>query len=80
MRQDKLTARLQQALGDAQSLAVGQDHQILEPVHLFTALIDQQGGTVRPLLLKAGGNLPKLRTELGNAPARSMSATTWSSC
>ena len=70
MRQEKLTARLQQALGDAQSLAVGRDHQMLEPVHLLAALIDQQGGTVRPLLLKAGGNLPKLRTELGNALER----------
>jgi ATP-dependent Clp protease ATP-binding subunit ClpB len=70
MRQEKLTARLQQALGDAQSLAVGRDHQMLEPVHLLAALIDQQGGTVRPLLLKAGGNLPKLRTEIGNALER----------
>ena len=70
MRQEKLTAKLQQALGDAQSLAVGRDHQMLEPAHLLAALIDQQGGTVRPLLLKAGGNLPKLRTELGNALER----------
>ncbi len=70
MRQEKLTARLQQALGDAQSLAVGRDHQMLEPVHLLAALIDQQGGTVRPLLLKAGGNLPKLRTDIGNALER----------
>ena len=70
MRQEKLTARLQQALGDAQSLAVGRDQQMLEPVHLLAALIDQQGGTVRPLLLKAGGNLPKLRTEIGNALER----------
>ncbi len=70
MRQEKLTARLQQALGDAQSLAVGRDHQMLEPVHLLAALIDQQGGTVRPLLMKAGGNLPKLRAELGNAMER----------
>jgi ATP-dependent Clp protease ATP-binding subunit ClpB len=64
---EKLTAKLQQGLGDAQSLAVGRDHQILEPVHLFTALLDQQGGTVRPLLVKAGGNLPKLKTELSQA-------------
>ena len=64
MRTDKLTAKLQQALGDAQSLAVGRDHQILEPAHLLLALIDQQGGTVRPLLLKAGGNVAKLRADL----------------
>jgi len=64
MRQDKLTARFQQALADAQSLALGRDNQIIEPAHVLTALIDQQGGTVKPLLVKAGGNLPKLRAEL----------------
>ncbi|MEZ5487829.1 MAG: ATP-dependent chaperone ClpB [Steroidobacteraceae bacterium] len=67
MRQDKLTARFQQALGDAQSLAVGRDNQILEPVHVLLALLDQQGGTVRPLVTKAGGNVARLRTELGQA-------------
>ncbi|MCC6172646.1 MAG: ATP-dependent chaperone ClpB, partial [Gammaproteobacteria bacterium] len=67
MRQDKLTARFQQALGDAQSLAVGRDNQILEPAHVLLALLDQQGGTVRPLVTKAGGNVAKLRTELGQA-------------
>jgi ATP-dependent Clp protease ATP-binding subunit ClpB len=64
---EKLTAKLQQGLGDAQSLAVGRDNQLLEPVHLLAALLDQQGGTVRPLLVKAGGNLPKLKTELSQA-------------
>ena len=64
MRQDKLTARFQQALADAQSLALGRDNQIIEPAHVLLALIDQQGGTVKPLLVKAGGNLPKLRAEL----------------
>jgi ATP-dependent Clp protease ATP-binding subunit ClpB len=64
MRMDKLTARFQQALGDAQSLAIGRDNQLLEPAHVLLALLDQQGGTVRPLLLKAGGNLPKLRADL----------------
>ena len=67
MRQDKLTARFQQALGDAQSLAVGRDNQILEPAHVLLALLDQQGGTVKPLVTKAGGNVAKLRTELGQA-------------
>jgi len=67
MRQDKLTARFQQALADAQSLALGRDHQIIEPAHVLLALIDQQGGTVKPLLVKAGGNLPKLRAELQSA-------------
>jgi ATP-dependent Clp protease ATP-binding subunit ClpB len=64
MRQDKLTAKFQQALGDAQSLAVGRDNAMLEPAHVLAALIDQQGGTVKPLLAKAGGNVTKLRTEL----------------
>ncbi len=67
MRQDKLTARFQQALADAQSLALGRDNQIIEPAHVLLALIDQQGGTVKPLFVKAGGNLPKLRAELQSA-------------
>ena len=65
MRMDKLTSRFQQALADAQSLAVGRDHQFLEPAHVLLALIDSQGGTVRPLLLKAGADVNKLRSELG---------------
>jgi ATP-dependent Clp protease ATP-binding subunit ClpB len=67
MRQDKFTERFKQALGEAQSLALGRDHQIIEPAHVLLALIDQQGGTVKPLLIKAGGNLPKLRSELNAA-------------
>ena len=54
MRQDKFTERFKQALGEAQSLALGRDHQIIEPAHVLLALIDQQGGTVKPLLIKAG--------------------------
>ena len=50
MRMDKLTSQFQQALADAQSLAVGRDHQFIEPAHLMLALLDQQGGSVRPLL------------------------------
>ncbi|HTW38746.1 MAG TPA: Clp protease N-terminal domain-containing protein, partial [Steroidobacteraceae bacterium] len=64
MRQDKLTSKFQMALADAQSLAVGRDHQFMEPAHLMLALLDQEGGTVRPLLAKAGANLNKLRSEL----------------
>jgi len=67
MRQDKFTERFKQALGEAQSLALGRDHQIIEPAHVLLALIDQQGGSVKPLLIKAGGNLPKLRSELNEA-------------
>ena len=64
MRQDKLTSKFQTALADAQSLAIGRDNQFMEPAHVMLALIDQQGGTVRPLLMKAGANLNKLRSEL----------------
>ena len=46
MRQDKLTAKFQAALADAQSLALGRDHQILEPAHVMLALLDSSGGTV----------------------------------
>ncbi|HVC31841.1 MAG TPA: ATP-dependent chaperone ClpB, partial [Steroidobacteraceae bacterium] len=67
MRMDKLTSRFQQALADAQSLAVGRDHQFLEPAHVLLALLDSQGGTVRPLLVKAGADLNRLRSELGSA-------------
>jgi ATP-dependent Clp protease ATP-binding subunit ClpB len=65
MRQDKLTAKFQAALADAQSLALGRDHQIIEPAHLMLALLDSAGGTVRPLLMKAGADVNKLRSELG---------------
>ncbi len=64
MRMDKLTAKFQQALAEAQSLAVGRDNQFIEPVHLMLALLNQEGGSVRPLLEKAGANVNKLRSEL----------------
>jgi ATP-dependent Clp protease ATP-binding subunit ClpB len=64
MRMDRLTSKFQLALADAQSLAVGRDHQFIEPAHLLLALVDQQGGTARPLLDKAGVNVNKLRSEL----------------
>ncbi len=67
MRMDKLTTKFQAALADAQSLAVGRDNQYIEPVHLMAALLDSQGGTARPLLEKAGVNVPKLRSELSAA-------------
>jgi ATP-dependent Clp protease ATP-binding subunit ClpB len=66
MRMDKLTGKFQAALGDAQSLAVGRDQQLIEPAHVLLAMLDQQGGTVRPLVLKAGANLTKLRSDLLN--------------
>ena len=65
MRMEKLTSQFQNALGDAQSLALGQDHQFVEPLHLLIALIDQQGGAVRPLLLRAEVGVDQLRSDLG---------------
>src|SRR6202012_3769699 len=61
MRMDKLTSRFQQALADAQSLAVGRDNIMLEPVHVMAALLDQQGGSTAPLLTQAQVNVPTLR-------------------
>src|SRR4051812_48396448 len=65
MRMDKLTSRFQQALADAQSLAVGRDHNLIEPVHLLVALLEQSGGGTRPLLAQTGVNVPVLRERLG---------------
>ncbi len=70
MRMDKLTSRFQQALSDAQSLAVGRDHNVIEPAHLLLALLDQQGGGTRPLLGQAGVNVPVLRERLTEALER----------
>jgi len=61
---DKLTSKFQLALADAQSLAVGKDHQFIEPVHLMIALLDQQASTVRSLLNQAGVNINLLRSQL----------------
>ncbi len=70
MRMDKLTAKFQMALADAQSLAVGRDHQFMEPTHVMTALLDQEGGTVRHLLAQADLNVNRLRSALGEALER----------
>ncbi len=67
MRMDKLTSRFQQALADAQSLAVGRDNNVIEPAHLLLAMLDQQGGGTRPLLAQAGVNVPVLRERLTEA-------------
>ena len=64
MRMDKLTSRFQQALADAQSLAVGRDNNMLEPVHVMAALLDQQGGSTAPLLTQAQVNVPALRQRI----------------
>jgi ATP-dependent Clp protease ATP-binding subunit ClpB len=67
MRMDKLTAKFQMALADAQSLAVGRDHQFIEPLHLMIALLDQEGGSARHLLMQADANVNRLRSALGEA-------------
>jgi ATP-dependent Clp protease ATP-binding subunit ClpB len=64
MRMDKLTSHFQSALADAQSLAVGRDNQFIEPAHLLLAMLDAQGGGVRPLLIKSGVDVTRLRTLL----------------
>ncbi|MGD8906813.1 MAG: ATP-dependent chaperone ClpB, partial [Gammaproteobacteria bacterium] len=65
MRMDKLTTKFQMALADAQSLALGRDHQFIEPVHLMVTLLDQEGGTARHLLTRAGAKVDRLRSQLG---------------
>src|SRR6185437_2154223 len=65
VRTDKLTSRFQQALADAQSIAVGRDNNMLEPAHLMAALLDQQGGSTAPMLAQAGVNVPLLRQRVG---------------
>ena len=67
MRMDKLTNKFQTALQDAQSLAVGRDHQFIEPVHVLSALLEQRGPGVGALLTKAGANLNLLRSKVGQA-------------
>ena len=64
MRLDKLTTKLQQALADAQSLAVGNDNQYIDPVHLLTALLNQDDGASSSLLQRAGVNVPGLASGL----------------
>ena len=70
MRLDKLTTKLQQALADAQSLAVGNDNQYIDPVHLLTALLNQDDGAPRSLLQRAGVNVGGLGTALKAAAER----------
>ena len=67
MRMDKLTSKFQAALQDAQSLALGREHQFIEPAHLLIAFLDQQGGGVRHLLTQAGIDVNGLRSALGKS-------------
>ena len=70
MRLDKLTTKFQQALADAQSIAVGQDHQFIEPLHLLAALLQQEEATSASLLSRAGVNVPRLREAVKQAISR----------
>ncbi|MBQ0831003.1 ATP-dependent chaperone ClpB [Marinobacter sp.] len=78
MRIDKLTSLLQTALADAQSLAVGKDHNFIEPLHLMQAMLDQQGSSIKPLLKQAGAEPGRVRQaiaqEIENLPEVSGSA------
>ena len=67
MRTDKLTSHFQQALADAQSLAVGRDHNQMESLHVLQALLDAQGGNTPALLEQSGVQLPQLRNGLARA-------------
>lgn len=64
MNIEKLTSKLQSAFSDAQSIAIGKDSNVIEPVHLVLALLDQKGGSVRPLLSQTGFNVSDLRAKL----------------
>ena len=70
MRMDRLTSKFQAVLADAQSLAVGRDHQFIEPIHVMTAMLDQEGSTVRHILTQADVNVNNLRSQLGKALER----------
>ncbi|CAG9196431.1 ClpB chaperone [Paraburkholderia tropica] len=67
MRIDKLTTKFQEALADAQSLAVGRDNQYIEPVHLLAALVAQQDGSARSLMSRAGVQVQALQNALNDA-------------
>ena len=67
MRPDKFTTKFQQALAEAQSLAVGRDHQFIEPLHVMSALLSQEGGTARPLLTATGVNTDQVASRLDGA-------------
>ena len=64
MNIEKFTTKFQEALSEAQSLAIGKDNQFIEPVHLLTALLNQQGGSIAPILTASGVNVALLRNEL----------------
>lgn len=70
MSLNKLTSQFQNALAESQSLAIGQDNSFIEPIHLMSALLQQENGTVKPLLSKANVNLNQLTKNLDEAISR----------
>ncbi len=70
MRLERFTSKFQEAIATAQSLALGRDHQFIEPVHLMHALLNQDGGSVRDLLTKIGTNLHDLRSKVSQSIER----------
>ena len=70
MNIEKFTTKFQQAIAEAQSLAIGKDNQFIEPVHLLSALLNQQDGSVAPILTASGVNVATLRNELNNELAK----------
>ena len=70
MNIEKFTTKFQQAIAEAQSLSIGKDNQFIEPVHLLSALLNQQDGYVAPILTASGVNVAALRNELNNELAK----------
>ena len=64
MRLDRFTSKFQSALSDAQSLALGRDHQFIEPLHLMYSLLQQSGSSVRALFAQTGVSADELNTKL----------------
>ena len=67
MRHEKMTSRLQNALSDAQSLAMGKDHAAVEPVHLLAVLVDPKGASMLPQLVRAGARAEELGTRVSDS-------------
>jgi len=67
MRLDRLTSKFQIAISDAQSIALGRDHQFIEPIHLFSALLNQDGGSTRSLLIECHADISTIRSRIGQS-------------
>ena len=70
MRLDRLTNKFQQALADAQSMALGKDNQYIEPIHVLLAMLRQDGGSIKPLLVTGGANVSQLQKDIEAAVDR----------